>query len=267
MLRKKTLWFVVLILVALIGVTMSQAAYTNPVKAAAIALATKDPCRDDQGIEICPFYISFDTRVNPNDPLATITGYCQADRSFQVYSIINSEGLYLATATPTQMINGLAAAVKSGRAQVILDIQGMQLIALPTNQLQVADNRTGSGYQFKFSPSFCGLPSNSVAVAVTPATPVKGATKPAIGTTRIVVPAVSASRTEAQARIDLNIRKSPSLSARRLGYIPKGGVMTLIARDEKIQWIKVSYGDLTGWVLAFYTNVQVDAFRALPLDK
>jgi uncharacterized protein YgiM (DUF1202 family) len=202
--------------------------------------------------------------VNPNDPLATITAYCQRDGSIQVWSIINSVGEHLTTTTPAQSINALAAANSRRTAQIVADVSGMQLIALPGNILQIADNRTGSGYKYNFAAAACFLPVNPVAVGPVP-TVGKGTPKPP--TTKVTVPAVSASSTEAQAKIDVNIRVSPTISARRIGFVPRGGVMQLVARNEKTTWIKVRYGSLEGWVVAAYTNVQIDAFRALPVAK
>lgn len=260
--RKVILCLVALFVVAWLVVGTSAAVDAKMLPAPNI-VPTQDPCRDSNGVEICIMFIAFDGRVNPNDPLATITAYCLKDGSIQVYSIINSIGTHLTTATPAQSINALAAANSRKTAQMIVNINGMQLIALPGNILQIADNQTGSGYKYNFAAVACGLPVNAPVIPNNPAaTPVKGAPKPPA--TKVFVPDISASPTEAQAKIDVNIRRAPTITARRIGFVPRGGVMTLIARDAKTAWIKVRYGNLEGWVVAAYTNVQVGAFRALP---
>jgi hypothetical protein len=272
-----------LLIVFLFALTASLggAAYAQPVQSSAlVATPTKDPCRDDQGNEICPYFIAFDNRVNALDPLAPMTGYCYRDGTFQLYKIINSVGTFLANASRQQVVDGLTLAIRTGQPQLILNVQGYQFAALPNYALQLLDNATGSGYRFTFRPNACALPETigqfqpstapiAPAAANPTATP-KGATaaKPSAPVVRSgPIPAVSASSTEAQATIDLNIRKEPTNKSRRLGFIPKGGVMKLVAQNESGEWMKVQYGSVTGWVVAFYTNVQVGALKSLPVEK
>ncbi len=106
-----------------------------------------------------PPFCATDLRVNPYDPMAKMTAYCQADHSLSVYALVNGRGVYLYN-IPAQLIAyDLAAAKRSGQDILMQDQQQRQTWALSTDQIQLHDYATPGGYDFRFSGSTCGLVS------------------------------------------------------------------------------------------------------------
>ena len=117
------------------------------------------PCpRYDPRFEDPP-YCATDLRVNPFDPVATMTAYCQADHSLNVDAVVNGQGVFLYN-IPAQLIaRDLAAAHRSGHDILMQDQQRRQTWALSNGQIQLHDYFTPGGYDFRFQGSICGLAS------------------------------------------------------------------------------------------------------------
>ena len=230
-----------------------------------------DPCRDSQGREICLAFQRNDGRINSTDPLQTATGYCQADHGIQIWTISNGVGQAAATATAAQVVSGIQAAVSANTSQTILNAQGLELLGLPDGLLQLVDMR--SGYVFTFSPTVCGLPpiagnaNPAPQTSVTPGASTSTVTIPALPTT-IDIPAVAPIGAQIQNTLRFSLRSGPGYTYARIITIPRGSFLTVLGKvpmNNGLQWIEVQYGPVTGWLLAYYTNINVRELRRLPI--
>jgi len=148
----------------------------------------------------------------------------------------------------------------------------MELLGLPSGFLEMADDQTGSGYTFTFSPTVCGLPAinGNPNAAVGTGSTLNGTASATAAPTLITIPLISTSTSQVQNTIRLSLRTGPGVTYTRIAYIPRGTILTLIAKvpmqADNIQWIKVTDGVHTGWIVAFYTNIPVRVLRNLPID-
>jgi hypothetical protein len=253
----------------------------------AIAQGTKDPCRDEQGNEICPHYNSFDSRVNYLDPLATITAFCTPARGLDVWIIVNSQGQYVYTASNGQLSDGLGSALVSGQRVLIADQLAMQVWGLPSNQLMLRDGR--NGYEFAFSPALCGVTANmNAAIAATSAVTVPTVSAPSGGASfaptsvpiatpgpRVVIAPYGSQPKQTAAgefwgtvrtTSNLNLRTMPSTTLGTLIVsVPSGTALNVIGRSPDSRWLYVEYAGLTGWVYGSFTTIAPEALPTLKI--
>lgn len=247
------------------------------------AQAQRDPCRDELGNEICPHFNAGDGRVNPFDPVATTTAYCQSDKALHVYSILNSVGEFLFRATEGEISSALSNATRTGRIVLIGDVRGHQLVALPSGSLRIQD---ATGFNYTFPGSICGGPAfapnpNPLPVIAPPAaTP---ATAPATLAAKKVIPATSYTViTQAQGRLTIvvpggfnestittgrvNLRSRPLIAADTLLItIPAGTSVQVLGRDDTASWLLVIYDGSYGWIASQYTAYTEATIARVPV--
>src|SRR5262245_15614222 len=100
------------------------------------------PCRPyDPKVEDPPFCAG-DMRVNPFDPVARMTAYCQTDHSLSVFAVVNSQGRFLYNISAVRIASTLASAQRSGRHVLMEERPGWQTWALNDGQIQLHDYST-----------------------------------------------------------------------------------------------------------------------------
>ncbi len=243
---------------------------------------TKDPCRDDEGNEICPHYNSFDARVNYLDPMATITAYCRADRGLDVWIITNTQGQYAYTLSEAQLSNALGQAIATGQTVLIGDSLAMQVLALPANQLLLRDGR--NGYEFSFSPALCGVTANPN-YAPPPPTAAPTTEEPALqnvpsatsDVTVVIVPngnlatatptptAMPETSNLLVSNITLNLRAGPGFTTKLLALIPIGTELTILGRSTDGSWLAVIFSGQQGWIWSPLTGLTSDVISGLDI--
>jgi hypothetical protein len=229
-----------------------------------LAQSTQDPCRDAEGNEICPHYNSFDDRVNYLDPLASMAGFCRPNGSFDVWIVTNDRGQYVFTVQAGQLSDGLGRALATGQPVQIAAASGMEVWALPSNQLMMRDAR--NGYEFAFSPALC-----RVVPAANPGTTKAGGVKSGTGkpgsaqTTRGAAAGDVTYVAEVQSTALLNLRALPSSRAELLATLPTGSTLKVVGRTRDNQWLKVGYEGQIGWVATAYTSILNRVLFRLPV--
>jgi uncharacterized protein YraI len=58
--------------------------------------------------------------------------------------------------------------------------------------------------------------------------------------------------------VNLRIRSGPNTGSAQVGLAPAGTTVSVLGRNEAANWIFVQYGDTTGWMAAWYTNISGD---------
>jgi hypothetical protein len=213
---------------------------------------TKDPCRDDKGEEICPFFISFDTRINPHDAAQTITGYCRQDHSLDVLEVNEGRGSFIFNASLQTIFNSLKSARAKNKAVLINQKNGRQFWALETGELRLFDARPTANYQYTFAGAACG---GFNPASLGPAKPLS-----AKGAQSAPNPAGQGSST---LPVRLTIYTQPDGSV-VLATVPRQTRLTLLGRSRDSLWVKVSYGRLVGWLAANLSGLTPAALQALP---
>jgi hypothetical protein len=222
--------------------------------APSIAQGTKDPCRDEEGNEICPHYNSFDDRVNYLDPLASMAGFCRPNGSLDIWIVTNDRGQYVYTVSPQQLSDGLGRALATGQAVLIADAAAMQVLALPSNQFMLRDAR--NGYEFAFSPALCKVTPSISPAAASAATP-SGSSSSQHATVA----------GEVQTTRQVNFRALPSQRATLIKTLPTGAVLKVLGRTADNQWLNVQVDGELGWVATGYTNIRNRVLFRLPIIK
>jgi hypothetical protein len=275
---KRTL-FLCLVLAGLIAVSAVpfavQAAENPGYQDFESAPADKDPCRDDQGNEICPFYIPFDTRVNSLDPMAPMTAYCRSDQSIEVWSIVNNQGQALYTASGAELSAGLVNATRRGADALIRQMNGYQLLATPSAHLKIAVG----AYAFEFAAQVCGI--EPPAANATNNTPNTNTTDPVqvnpVGnpdnTTQPITPGVTVDPATLRfvgtttTTDGVNFRVLPALTARRIGGIPFNTTVSILGRNTTGAWLKVYFNEQVGWISSRYTQLAQAQLALLPIVR
>lgn len=264
---KKVLFFVTCFIAAALALSTTGAVFAaaTPGSLGATTINPADPCRDSKGNEICTHWFAGDGRINSYEAQQTATGYCKADHSLDVYSVINSVGTFLYNVPGGQIAAALAIANSQGNV-LIQEQMGRQLWALPGGQLQLHD--ASSGYDFRFSGQICGAvpattfsPTNTVSVVTT--APVAPVTDTSTTISLVTGPAKLKGTTYTLSR--LNLRNQPNTSSERIVVIPVQTALTILGRDASFGWLRVSYNTQEGWVYAYYTDLRNADLSTLPL--
>lgn len=236
-----------------------------------------DKCRDSEGNEICINYNAEDGRVNPFDATATIAAWCRPDRSLDVWGVINYVGFQLFVATEAQMATALNTARQRGQSIVVNEARGFQLIGLPSVELMLNDNATGTGYQFRFNPALCGINLNAGAaqpVTTTQATAVPAVSNAVANSTGGLPPVNGNSQGATVGSVirttaEVNVRNRPDQRGKRLGRFLLNTPVTIVGRNADGNWLKVSYKDARvnfhGWIWAGYTTISAVDMQKLPV--
>jgi hypothetical protein len=258
---------------------------------ASAAQAQRDPCRDEEGNEICPHFNANDGRVNPLDPLATTTAYCQSDKAIHVYSVINSVGEFLFRSTEQEIASALGTATGKNQIVTINAVRNHQLVALPSGNLRIQDF---TGFSYTFAGSLCGGPAFapnpnpvSASAPVVAAPPATTATRnPAtsvIGTkviaakwyttvkysggkVEIVLPTGFSETTTITARV--NLRSKPFIAPDTLiTVVPAETIVQVLGREETGAWLFVLYDGAFGWLATSFTGYTDATIAKVPVIK
>lgn len=263
MFRKVSILLATLIVLAAFSTVAVQAKDNTPSMGAGSIVADKDPCRDEQGNEICPYYSVWDNRINHMDALATIVGYCKQD-SIEIYGVFGSTGEYLYNASHTAILNGLSSAKSRKTNVVIQESRGRQLIALPSGHLQMY----AEGYSYTFSPEYCGIRYSPSGAPVSNPGSTGGTTNAGTntgGTTTTTGVISTTVVTNTTLIADLNFRAGPSVTSQRIGGIIANNKVGVIGRDASAEWLKISFEDKIGWIAAKYTTIIPAVLEKLPV--
>ncbi len=212
--------------------------------------AAQDPCRDQFGNEICPYFRSWDGRINAADAIATIVGYCRSDYSIQIYGVENSQGFYVFTVTWKQVYDALVLARQRGYV-LITEKSERQLFALSSSELQMS----AKGYNYRFPGNTCG------GFAIPTGNPASAISNPATTPTANPLPADIKAQGTATLNIALNLRTQPSFKASILVVMPRGATVNVIGRTASSQWIYVEYKGKIGWIASYYTTTNLNLAR------
>lgn len=79
------------------------------------------------------------------------------------------------------------------------------------------------------------------------------------GSSTSTTPPPSASGYIVTARVNLNIRSGPGVSFARLSFLPASVSAQVIGRNATSTWWQIQYGTVTGWISAFFSDLQPGA--------
>lgn len=71
---------------------------------------------------------------------------------------------------------------------------------------------------------------------------------------------------QATTQVNLRLRQGPSTNFQILDVLPRGTVVSVLARNASSDWIQVSHNGRVGWVAAWYTTISGGSLSSAPVQ-